>query len=228
MYPNDIMFAASPLRWISHIVFILQIMYSGATRIVTSSTPNAELFCQYIKKYRATKFFGVVGLLSEMVSIARTKHPGCLDSLRQIISGGEVVTQKLRSEIESLLKGVAVISVYGMSEMAGVVAGNEFFKDKSINGGNLKYGFKYKVVDNDKNPLGPEEMGVLCIKFDGGYFGYQSNEKANKEAFLKGGWYYTGDFVNISSDGIIEVYGRVKDNIWCDGKLMYVIYDTIM
>lgn len=220
IYSNDIVFAASPLRWISHVLFLLQIIYCGATRVISCSAPDAELFCSYIKKYRANKFFGVVGLLSKMISIAKDKNPGCLDSLNYIISGGEVVSQKLRLDITTLLRNVKLVSVYGMSEVSGIVAGNEFCEDKLINGGYLKYGFKFKVVDQDKNSLDPDEKGVLCIKYDGGFLGYQNNDKANKEAFLEGGWYYTGDFVKISSKGMIEIYGRFKDNIWCDGMLV--------
>ncbi|KAL5276394.1 hypothetical protein ACFFRR_001928 [Megaselia abdita] len=220
VYQNDIVFAASPLRWISHILFLLQIIYYGATRIITCTPTDAELFCTFIKKHRVNKFFGVVGLVSQMISIAKEKSPGCLDSLTYIISGGEVVSQKLRLEITTLLRNVKLVSVYGMSELAGVVAGNEFCEDKLINGGYLKYGLQFKVVDQDYNPLDKGEKGVLCIKYDGGFLGYQNNDKANQEAFFEGGWYYTGDFVKISSNGMIEVYGRFKDNIWCDGKLV--------
>lgn len=220
VYANDIVFAASPLRWISHILFLLQVIYCGAMRVISCSAPDSQLFCGYIKKYRVSKFFGVVGLLSKMILNAKEKDQGCLDSLNCIVSGGEVVSQKLRLDLTTLLRNVKVISVYGMSELAGIVAGNEFCENKLINGGYLKYGFTFKVVDEDYNPLDPGDKGVLCIKYDGGFLGYQNNDKANKEAFLEGGWYYTGDFVKISANGTIEIYGRYKDNIWCDEMLV--------
>lgn len=220
VYPNDIVLAASPLRWISHILFLLQTIYSGTTRVVSCSQPDAELFCGYIKKYRVNKFFGVVGLLSKMISVAKEKNPGCLNSLDYVISGGEVVSQKLRLDLTSLLRNVKLVSVYGMSELSGVVVGNEFCENKLINGGYLKYGYQFKVIDKDSNAVDPGGKGVLCVKYGGGFLGYHDNDKANQEVFLKDGWYYTGDFVKISSDGLVEIYGRYKDMIWCDGQLV--------
>lgn len=220
VYPNDIMFAPSPLRWISHILVLLQTIYYGATRVISYAAPDKELFCGYIKKYKVNKVFGAVGLISNMISVAKETNPGCLDSLNYILLGGEVVSVKVRQELTTLLKDVDAVSVYGMSEFAGAVAGNEFCQDKSINGGQLKYGFKFKVIDEDHNPLDPNEKGVLCVKYDDGFLGYQNNDKANKEAFLADGWFYTGDFVKISSGGIIQIFGRAKDNICCDGLLV--------
>lgn len=220
MKADDILFVASPLRWISHLSLLFRPLFSGCLRIASNSPANPEYFCKVIKEHKVTQFFGVVGLLSQMLVIGEQKMSGCLDSLKGIASGGEVVSWKIRKDVGNLLPHCKLISLYGMSEVGGVVAHNEFLEDKSVNGGYLLPGFEFKVVDNNYNSLNPGENGVLFLKYKEGFLKYYKNDTKNNQSFTDDDWYNTGDYGNITEEGVVEVYGRCKDNIWCNEHLV--------
>lgn len=219
---QDTLFVASPLRWVSHMSLLFQPFFTGCLRIVSNSPANPELFCKIIEYHKVSHFFGVVGLLAQMLQISENKIPGCLRSLKSVASGGEVVAMKVRRDLVRLLPDCKVISVYGMSEVGGLAAHNEFLEDKRINGGNLVPGFQYKVIDSNSNSLNPGEPGTILIKYKRGFLKYINNDRANEESFTGDEWYNTGDFGRIYKQGILEIFGRCKDNIICNCHLVRI------
>jgi len=67
-------------------------------------------------------------------------------------------------------------------------------------------------MDNDGNLLGANETGEIVIRGDNVTAGYESNPKANAEAFVNG-WFRTGDEGAFDADGYLKLTGRLKEII---------------
>lgn len=216
---DDTLFVASQSRWINHLSLLLRPVLTGCLRIVSKLPVDPENVCKIVRTHHVTQFLGGVRLLSQMVVITRNKMCGSLNSLKGIAVTGDVPL-KIRTAFKELVPGCKLISLYSMGEVGGVVAQNEFLEDKSINGGHLLPGFQVKVVDKDYNSLNPGECGVIFLRFSEGFLRYFKNNISSYQHFTDDDWFNTEDFGTIHEKGVIEVFGRCSDNIWCDGNLV--------
>lgn len=57
------------------------------------------------------------------------------------------------------------------------------------------------------------QTGELVIKGPNVMKGYKNNPEANKEVFLEGGWYRSGDVANIDETGMVYITDRLKELI---------------
>lgn len=66
-----------------------------------------------------------------------------------------------------------------------------------------------KVVDDQGNEAGIDEVGEIILRGEGTMKGYYKDEVKTKEA-LKDGWLYTGDLAQRDQDGFYWVVDRKK------------------
>ena len=60
--------------------------------------------------------------------------------------------------------------------------------------------------------MAPREIGEIVIRGENVTLGYESNDKANAEAFTHG-WFRTGDQGTLTADGYLSLTGRLKEII---------------
>jgi fatty-acyl-CoA synthase len=72
------------------------------------------------------------------------------------------------------------------------------------------------VVDYNRNPLPPGELGEVRVRGPSVCLGYYNNEEANQTTFIDG-WYYSGDLGYIDPEGYLYITGRKKDLIKTGG-----------
>ncbi|XP_053608885.1 uncharacterized protein LOC128674409 [Plodia interpunctella] len=70
-----------------------------------------------------------------------------------------------------------------------------------------------RIVDENLKNLGPGQVGELLIKGPNIMRGYRNNPEANKEVFLEGDWYRSGDLAKIDKDGLMFISDRLKELI---------------
>lgn len=215
---DDILFVATQPRWINHLSLLLRPVFTGCLRIVSNSPADYLIFCEIISNLKVTQFLGGVGLISQL--IAHNENTMSLKSLKAISCTGETVPQKLRIDLKNFAPNCKLISLYGMTEIAGVIAHDESLENKSTNSGYLLPGFQIKVVDHEYNSLNAGRCGVLFLKFQEGFLRYFQDDKNSNQRFTEDGWYNTEDYGRIHEKGVIEVFGRCSDNILCDGNLV--------
>ena len=113
---------------------------------------------------------------------------------------------------------------YGLSESIGpgcVHLGMENI-DKVGAIGKAGFGWKTKIVDENKNEVKKGEVGELAVFGDGVMKCYYKDEKATEE-ILGGGWLYTGDMAMEDEDGFIYLVDRKKDVIISGGENIYPV-----
>jgi acyl-[acyl-carrier-protein]-phospholipid O-acyltransferase / long-chain-fatty-acid--[acyl-carrier-protein] ligase len=139
------------------------------------------------------------------------KNADALDfySIRRVISGGE----KLGADVARVWEekfGLRIYQGYGATECAPVIALStpRFFKPGTV--GRLLPGLDHRIEKVD----GIERGGVLHLKGVQvmlGYYLYANPGVIVPPRSIYGdGWYNTGDVVDVDSDGVLTVVGRVK------------------
>lgn len=154
-----------------------------------------------------------LGFLDQLVF--KKTQEGMGGAIQILISAGA----PLSLETEKFLRvcfGIPVSQGYGLTETCGAAT----FKpatDPSVGhlGGPLTCN-EFKLEDlrdmgyskNDK----PNPRGELCIRGLNVASGYYKDDEKTKEAFKEGGWFLTGDIVEVdSSNGSIKIIDRKKN-----------------
>ncbi|MBO4467999.1 MAG: acyl--CoA ligase [Clostridia bacterium] len=113
---------------------------------------------------------------------------------------------------------------YGLSESIGpgcVHLGVEnIHKVGAI--GKAGYGWKTKIVDENRNEVGRGDVGELAVSGPGVMNCYYNDKKSTDEV-LADGWLFTGDMAMEDEDGFIFLVDRKKDVVISGGENLYPV-----
>jgi fatty-acyl-CoA synthase len=127
--------------------------------------------------------------------------------------------------------GARIVHVYGMTEVYGPYALNEWQPTWSVlppadqarrqarQGVAMIHSDPLRVVDKDLNdvPRDGLTLGEIVMRGNGVMAGYWNDEEATTLAF-QGGWLHSGDLGVQHSDGYVELRDRAKDIIISGGE----------
>jgi acyl-coenzyme A synthetase/AMP-(fatty) acid ligase/acyl carrier protein/lauroyl/myristoyl acyltransferase len=193
-------------------------LMNGATiyrRLDAMISPNA--FYEWLKTDQITIARASAGMLRSLTKIPSKLPP--LEKLRLIDTGGESFT---REEIDSLLKLMPSGGRFNV-RLASNEAGNYALfttKDRDHwDGERNPAGYappfiKVFIVDQNRDLVPPGEVGEIAVKSKFLAAGYFNDPEQTQARFIPDPnsdqevTYYTGDMGRISSDGLIEFFGR--------------------
>ncbi len=138
--------------------------------------------------------------------------------LEMIICGGAALNQDIIDFFESI--GVTILNGYGITECAPLIScnRNEYRKQGSV--GLSIIGGHVKILDPDANG-----EGEISYKGPNVMMGYYKNEEATREVFTEDGYFRTGDYGKVVTEGDdqwIYITGRKKNLIiFSNGKNVY-------
>jgi acyl-CoA synthetase (AMP-forming)/AMP-acid ligase II len=135
------------------------------------------------------------------------RHP-----LRFIRSSSSPMPPQLIQQLETMFQA-PLIESYGMTEAAHQMASNPLppLARKPGTVGRAA-GPEVRIRGEDGTFLAPGEIGEVVIRGPNVTAGYESNPKANEEAF-EGGWFRTGDQGTMDAEGYLSITGRLKEII---------------
>jgi acyl-CoA synthetase (AMP-forming)/AMP-acid ligase II len=148
-----------------------------------------------------------------------------LSSLETAAYGGAPMPEENVHRLRDVFPEAALNDAYGTTETtAGLVTmcPDEYTDDHASTIGLPAPPIELAVVDETREPLGPNEIGELAIRGPIVVDGYRNRPDATAEAFADG-WHYTGDLATIDDDGFVELKGRSKDKIVRGGENVYVL-----
>ncbi|MFZ4404460.1 MAG: acyl-CoA synthetase [Pseudobdellovibrionaceae bacterium] len=193
-------------------------LHRGA-KVVFLKKFDADQILQLCEQEKATVLFGVPTTMDMMYrssSFAKTN----LTSIRFAIVGGEPMPVDLIQAWDK--KGIPVRQGYGLTEFGpNVFSLHE--KDAIRKIGSIGFPNFYiqaKVVDDQSQEVGANQIGELILSGPTCMPGYWKNDKATKET-LKNDWMYTGDLVRKDEEGYFYVVGRKKDMYKSGGENVY-------
>lgn len=217
---NDCGLNVMPLFHIHGLIAGLLAPLAGGGRVFCSSGFNTFKFFSELKEANANWYTAVPTIHQAVLSRADTNinkeiikaHP-----LRFIRSSSASIPPKVIRELENVF-GTPVIEAYSMTEAAHQMCSNPLPPGiRKLGSVGLAAGPEVEVMNESGTILKPGETGEVVIRGINVTSGYESNEKANQEAFTNG-WFRTGDQGVIDSEGYLTITGRLKEIIIRGGE----------
>ena len=185
-----------------------------------SCTPgfNALKFFGWMDEVKPTWYTAVPTMHQTIVSrAANNAELIARNPLRFIRSSSSSLPPQVLAELEAVFKA-PVIEAYGMTEAAHQMACNPLPPGLRKPGTvGLAAGPEVAIMDTDGALLPVGAIGEIVIRGANITPGYESNAKANAEAFPQG-WFRTGDQGALDAEGYISITGRLKEIISRGGE----------
>ena len=184
--------------------------------------PNPRDLDSYIATLRKIKFTAMTGLNTLFVAMMRHKDFDKVDfsKLHFTISGGMALMHDTAINWQKQT-GCAIYEGYGMTETSPVVSFNPPGFERLGTIGIPAPSTEVKIINEQGEQLGFDEVGELCIRGPQVMQGYWCNEDETNKVFDADGWLHSGDIAKISEDYYITLVDRKKDMIIVSGFNVY-------
>ena len=211
--PADVGLNIMPLFHIHGLLAGLLAPLSAGSRVFCSPGFNALRFFKWMEEARPSWYTAVPTM--HLAIHTRGKHNADVIArhrLRFIRSSSSSMPPQLIEQIEAMF-GAPLIESYGMTEAAHQMASNPLPPRARKRGTvGLPAGPEIAIRGNDGELLGAGAVGEVVIRGASVTTGYESNPKANEEAFVDG-WFRTGDQGVLDDEGYLSITGRLKEII---------------
>lgn len=167
---------------------------------------------------------GVPNVFKALLNEQRFLNNKHLKTLGSCFSGGDSLNSMIKENFDSAMirKGskCRLFEGYGLTEVLSVCSVNTHRHHKYGSIGYPITGVKFRILDADNNPLGPNQIGEISIKSENNMLGYFKDEEASKmvysDSYLK-----TGDLGYIDEDGFLYFKARKKRVIKVSGVAVF-------
>lgn len=218
-YDGSRYYIGSSFGWMSQIAAVVFPVFFNQLRIYSDNHPTPEYMAQVIYDTKATHFFSASFAVPDLIDFCVSNDKlHYLESLRRLFAGGAPIPDAFINEVQTLLPKCIFFTGYGMTEVNGGMSTNELLSTRD--GYVLFPGYQMKFVGDNFEPVGKGENGrILAKPFHEKFLGYYNLDEVNKESFIDG-WINTGDYGCMTENGLLQVHGRSKDLITCDGEMV--------
>ena len=194
-------------------------MLIGAHSLLITNPRDMKTF---MKDLKGKPFSMFVGLNTLFVGLMKNEEFRKMDfsHLKNTVSGGMALQMDTAARWEQLT-GCKICEGYGMTETSPIVTINPLDRIKLGTIGIPVPSCQLKVIDDEDNDLGLNEVGELCVRGPQVMKGYWENEEATTDSIDGDGWLKTGDIANIDDEGYVTIVDRKKDMICISGFNVY-------
>lgn len=210
---SDVALAVLPIAFIfaQYLNELGTLMYGG--KLVLQAKFDASQALDLIEEEGVTYTGVVPSMVPTFLDV-----PGILDrsfpTMRAVCPAGEAVTRERKEQLEEIF-GCSTCECYGLAEMTWPLAqrpDGELERRMSTTGFPSP-GAELRVVDDDGNDVGVDEVGELLLRGPTLFPGYFKNPDATTAAIDAEGWFRSGDLVRLDAHGYYAICGRKKDLI---------------
>ena len=223
-YSADRYVSPMPLFHIAGSNFVIFSLMNGLTMIpLIAFDPAKEL--ELLAQEKGTTSFCVPTML-----IAMLNHPRFLSGefdlnlLRQVYTGGTSVPVVLMEQVRTSM-GADCKIFFGMTESTGagtMTLDDDTFELKSSTVGKPYPHLAVKIANPQTGePVGFGERGELQMRGFPVMKGYYNMPEKTAETIDSAGWLHTGDLATMTSEGYVNIVGRVKEMIIRGGENVY-------
>ncbi|UOE57477.1 class I adenylate-forming enzyme family protein [Cytobacillus oceanisediminis] len=200
----------------------LPILMMGGTVVITGSKGfEISRILAVIEKVSVTDCFLFPFMIYEMLNLSSLSDFK-FTHLKTIYTGGDPLMPWALEKLKENFPHIGVVQVYGLTEgtpIAVCLDPEDAWKKGETVGKPLPL-TEIKIIDQNRRPLPPGEIGEILIKSPAVSAGYWRKPEATKETFT-GGWCRTGDLGVLDEEGYLSIAGRKKDMIRSGGENVY-------
>jgi 2-aminobenzoate-CoA ligase len=205
-HEDDVFIGSPPLAFTFGLGgLVLFPMQVGASAVLLER-PSPQNLLDAIVEYGATTLF-----TAPTTYRALAPHGAALraSSLRQCVSAGEVLPASTRT-LWREATGIEMIDGIGATEMLHIFISADEGHARAGATGKPVPGYIATVLDDDGNPLPPNQIGRLAVK---GPTGCRYLADDRQRTYVQNGWNITGDAYLIDDDGYFHFHSRTDDMI---------------
>ena len=223
--PDERILQNSPIAFDASTLQIWGPLLNGGTLVLPEDTSGAlSALGDVIRNQRITTLLLTSGVFHAMADA----RPGDFATLRQLLTGGDVISPVQVARVMAACPGLRVINVYGPTENTTFTCCHTITKAEAERGLPLPIGRAIRgtdvfVLDADLNPLPVGEPGELFAAGEGLALGYLGRPDLTAEKFVPAPWdaavtlYHTGDLVRQDVDGVVHYLGRIDTQVQIRG-----------
>jgi acyl-CoA synthetase (AMP-forming)/AMP-acid ligase II len=211
--PDDRCLNVMPLFHIHGLIAAtLSTLQAGASVVCTEGF-NALNFFARLVEFEPSWYTAVPTMHQAILARAeRNKEALAKTKLRFIRSSSASLPPQVMAELEKTFNA-PVIESYGMTEAAHQMASNPLPpRPRKPGSVGIAAGPEIGIMADDGALLASGQQGEVVIRGPNVTAGYESNPKANEEAFTHG-WFRTGDLGVLDKEGYLAITGRKKEII---------------
>lgn len=192
-----------------------------AESLLFPAQPTSKSLFKALESYQPTVLFATPSVYAQLAHDAEElKVAKPLAQLRHAVAGAEGMPERLIPRIRSVL-GTEVTVGYGLTEIFQFALAGRSSDPGARPGvcGKPLDGVQVRLVDEDGDPVGVDEIGTLELMCGSLFAGYWGGGSATGELDLRGdGWFTTRDRFMIDRAGFYHHCGRVDDLFKVGGK----------
>ncbi len=192
----------------------------GNTTILTRQFDPVQVL-DLIQHEQVTVFAGVPTMY-QMMTQAENWERADLSSLRFCTSGGAPLPVPVIEQYTQE-KGIRFKQGFGMTEFGpglfALAPEDAIRKAGSI--GRPNFFIDVRVVDEQNQPLGPQQIGELVLKGPSSFSGYFNDPAETADVLDDAGWFHSGDLVYYDEEYYFFVADRKKDLFISGGENVY-------
>jgi oxalate---CoA ligase len=146
--------------------------------------------------------------------LLKSPQPNPMPKIRFIRSCSSPLAPTVFHALEASF-GAPVLEAYAMTEAAHQMCSNQLPQSGKRKPGSvgIGQGVDVKILDDNGDEVPQGSVGEICVRGENVTKGYLNNDKANKEAFTRQGFFRTGDQGKMDEDGYVTITGRIKELI---------------
>ncbi|MCM3178007.1 long-chain fatty acid--CoA ligase [Cytobacillus horneckiae] len=198
---------------------IISCTVGGTTYIQREFNPVHVL--ETIHKEQIVGLF-LVPAMWNMIMQVPTIEKYDLTSVERCSTGAAICPLVTKKQMMKHFPNAGIFDAFGQTEMSPtttcLLPEDSLRKTNSV--GKPVLNVEVRVVDENMNDVPLGEIGEIVYRGPTLMKGYYKNPEATEEAF-KGGWFHSGDLVQMDDEGFIYVVDRKKDMIISGGENIY-------
>jgi len=189
-------------------------MAVGATTVLLPARPTPQDVFRILQTYQPSIFYGVPTLYAGLLADPNRPKRNQLN-LRVCTSAGEALPAEIGKKWTAEY-GCEILDGIGSTEMLHIFLSNRPGKVRYGTTGQPVPGYELRIVDEDGNVCGDNELGELQISGPSAALMYWNNREKTKHTFA-GEWTRSGDKYTRDSDGYYTYGGRSDDMLKVGG-----------
>jgi len=187
----------------------------GAAAILYPERPTPQAVFEQVARHKPTLFFAVPTAYAQMLAAIDDGARADFSSVRMCVSAGESLPAPLFGRWREKT-GLEICDGIGTTEITHMFMANAPGACTPGASGRAVPGYDVRIVDEDDNDVGDDEIGDLLVRGDSTMAFYWNKHERTK-ATLFGEWIRTGDKYRRDADGIYWHAGRSDDMLKVSG-----------
>ena len=191
-----------------------------AESLLFPAQPQSEPLFAALDSYQPTVLFATPSVYAQLAYDAEQHQiDKPLAKLRHVVAGAEGMPERLIPRIRAVL-GTEVVVGYGLTEIFQFALAGRSSDPGARPGvcGKPLAGVAVRLVDEDGDPVGVDEIGTLELQSGSLFTGYWGGSGTGEIDLRADGWFTTRDRFMVDRQGFYHHCGRVDDLFKVGGK----------